>query len=93
MRKLDINKIGIDSNSSVDENKREIERIKLFKNLKKNNLSISDIAALLSSRLDLTRVLYYNNIYQHIPKTRCYNGIWCSLWSYIVLITKTKSYL
>ena len=66
MRKLDINKIGIDSNSSVDENKRKNERIKLFKDLQKNNLSISDIAALLSSRLDLTRILYYNNIYQHI---------------------------
>ena len=57
MRKLDINKIGIDSNSSVDEKKREIERIKLFKDLQKNNLSISDIAALISSRLDLTRIL------------------------------------
>ena len=68
MRKLDNKKFGVDSNSSIEEENNKIKRVRLFKELQKLKLSISDIVILLSSRMDVTRVLYYNEIYKQILK-------------------------
>ena len=53
-----------DTNHSLEEELAYVERFRLLRQLLKINLSLSDILSLTFTRLDLSRILYLNHIYQ-----------------------------
>lgn len=65
MRMVNEKKVGRYSKSSRKESRIKIKKKIIFKKLLSNS-EISNLATLLSSRIEINRILYYNNVYKNL---------------------------